>query len=127
MLYLLTSIHLLNPGIKPGFPALQADSLPTELPGKPHGYLVGKPRSDSLGLVCKVGKVAVMPVSEMFADSWTDIHYCLISIAVEDSSFLCFFKSLLSFKTLTYAPLHQWVLVIPAYLFCLLIYLVNVY
>ena len=25
-----------NPGIKPGSPALQADSLPTELPGKPH-------------------------------------------------------------------------------------------
>ena len=24
-----------NPGIKPGFPALQADSLPAELPGKP--------------------------------------------------------------------------------------------
>ena len=24
-----------NPGIKPGFPALQADSLPTELQGKP--------------------------------------------------------------------------------------------
>ena len=23
-----------NPGIEPGFPALQADSLPTELPGK---------------------------------------------------------------------------------------------
>ena len=26
---------LLDPGIKPGSPALQADSLPTELPGKP--------------------------------------------------------------------------------------------
>ena len=26
---------LLKPGIKPGSPALQADSLPTELPGKP--------------------------------------------------------------------------------------------
>ena len=25
-----------NPGIKPESPALQADSLPTELPGKPH-------------------------------------------------------------------------------------------
>ena len=25
-----------NPGIKPGFPALQADSLPTELQGKPN-------------------------------------------------------------------------------------------
>ena len=27
--------NLPNPGIKPGFPALQADSLPAELPGKP--------------------------------------------------------------------------------------------
>ena len=25
-----------NPGIEPGFPALQADSLPFEPPGKPH-------------------------------------------------------------------------------------------
>ena len=24
-----------NPGIEPGFPALQADTLPSELPGKP--------------------------------------------------------------------------------------------
>ena len=28
--------ELLHPGIKPGFPALQVDSLPTELPTKPH-------------------------------------------------------------------------------------------
>ena len=28
-----------NPGIKPGSPALQADSLPTELRGKPFVYL----------------------------------------------------------------------------------------
>ena len=27
-----------DPGIKPGSPALQADSLPTELPGKPRRY-----------------------------------------------------------------------------------------
>ena len=27
-----------NPGIEPGSPALQADSLPTELSGKPTGY-----------------------------------------------------------------------------------------
>jgi len=27
-----------NPGIKPRSPALQADSLPTELQGKPQGY-----------------------------------------------------------------------------------------
>ena len=29
------SVPLPNPGIKPGSPALQADSLPAELPGKP--------------------------------------------------------------------------------------------
>ena len=27
--------HLPNPGIEPGSPALQADALPSELPGKP--------------------------------------------------------------------------------------------
>ena len=31
--------YLLNPGIKPGSPALQAVSLPTELRGKPHKYI----------------------------------------------------------------------------------------
>ena len=30
--------ELLDPGIKPGFPALQVDSLPTELSGKPMGH-----------------------------------------------------------------------------------------
>ena len=29
-----TDLHLPNPGMEPGSPALQADSLPTELPGK---------------------------------------------------------------------------------------------
>ena len=29
-----------DPGIKPGFPALQADALPSEPPGKPQGCLV---------------------------------------------------------------------------------------
>ena len=28
-------VNLPNPGIELGYPALQADSLPTELPGKP--------------------------------------------------------------------------------------------
>ena len=27
-----------NPGVEPGFPALQVDSLPTELSGKPLGF-----------------------------------------------------------------------------------------
>ena len=31
--------HLPNPGIKPGSPALQADSLPSEPPGKPNREL----------------------------------------------------------------------------------------
>ena len=34
-LYLLFNIHLPHPGIEPRSPALQADSLPTELQGKP--------------------------------------------------------------------------------------------
>ena len=38
-LYFLTNIHLLNPGIEPGSPAPQADSLPTELWGKPYQVL----------------------------------------------------------------------------------------
>ena len=29
-----------DPGIKPGFPALRADSLPSEPPEKPHTYLI---------------------------------------------------------------------------------------
>ena len=32
--------NLPNPGIKPGSPALQADSLPTEPPGKPREVLI---------------------------------------------------------------------------------------
>ena len=35
ILQLILSPVLPDPGIKPGFPALQADSLPAELPGKP--------------------------------------------------------------------------------------------
>ena len=31
-------MDLPKPGIEPGSPALQADSLPTELSGKPMGY-----------------------------------------------------------------------------------------
>ena len=33
------SRDLPDPGIEPGSPALQADSLPSEPPGKPHIYL----------------------------------------------------------------------------------------
>ena len=32
--------NLPDPGIKPGFPALQADSLPSELAGKPHWQIL---------------------------------------------------------------------------------------
>ena len=31
--------YLSNPGIEPGSPALQADSLPTEIPGKPYVFI----------------------------------------------------------------------------------------
>ena len=34
-----SSGNLPDPGIKPGSPTLQPDSLPTELPGKPNIYL----------------------------------------------------------------------------------------
>ena len=33
-------MDLADPGIKPGFPALQADSLPVELPGKSFTFLL---------------------------------------------------------------------------------------
>ena len=32
--------YLFNPGIKPWSPELQADSLPSELPGKPSGFII---------------------------------------------------------------------------------------
>ena len=36
---LIPSVDLPDPGIEPGSPALQADSLPAELPGKPSVHL----------------------------------------------------------------------------------------
>ena len=36
-------MDLPDPGIKPGSPALQVDSLPAEPPGKPKKYWSGKP------------------------------------------------------------------------------------
>ena len=36
--------NLPNPGIKPRFPALQADSLPSESPGKPQVTLISEPK-----------------------------------------------------------------------------------
>ena len=48
-------MDLPNPGIEPGSPALQADSLPAELPGKPiagmdDSYLTSVVRPVSCGL-----------------------------------------------------------------------------
>ena len=40
---------LLDPGIKPGSPALQVDSLPSEPPGKPYGFhIMGQIQEDYL-------------------------------------------------------------------------------
>ena len=36
--------NLPNPGVKPRFPALQADSLPSESPGKPRVTLISEPK-----------------------------------------------------------------------------------
>jgi len=38
-------VALPDPEIEPGSPALQADSLPTELPGKPHKSFQGQLKS----------------------------------------------------------------------------------
>ena len=40
--------YLPNPGIKPGSPALQVDSLPSEPPGKPHRWQKTLKLRDSL-------------------------------------------------------------------------------
>jgi len=38
--YKIENKHSIDPGIKPGSPALQADSLPSELSGKPIGIKI---------------------------------------------------------------------------------------
>ena len=40
-----SSGDLLDPGVEPGSPALQADSLPSEPPGKPHQIGIIPPRA----------------------------------------------------------------------------------
>ena len=59
--------HLPDPGIKPGSPALQADSLPLELPGKPI-------RRIYFPLYCHVLSV-LTPLSEIteFSSTWVNI------------------------------------------------------
>ena len=58
-----------NPGIKPGFPALQADSLPTELHGKPNSIL--KSRDSTLPIKVHLIKAMVFPVVIYGSGSWT--------------------------------------------------------
>ena len=61
-----------DPGIEPGSPALQADSLPTELGGKPH-YIICpflKRKKLKLGEVKRLGQghsasLVFQPVSEL--------------------------------------------------------------
>ena len=50
--------HLPNPGIKPGSPALQVDSLPSELPGKPQFCIRN---SDSKASAYNVGDPGSIP------------------------------------------------------------------
>ena len=58
-----------NPGIKPGFPSLQADSLPTELQGKPNSIL--KSRDNTLPTKVHLVKAMVFPVVMYGCGSWT--------------------------------------------------------
>jgi len=53
---------LLNPGIKPGSPALQEDSFPSEPPGKPCiNYLLTAPKV-SKGPACLHALILLLPV-----------------------------------------------------------------
>ena len=62
-----TAGDLPDPGIKPGSPALQADSLPFELPGKPIRWIY-------FPLYCHVLSV-LTPLSEIteFSSTWVNI------------------------------------------------------
>ena len=65
-----------NPGIEPGSPALQADSLPAELPGKPKNTGVG-----SLPLL-----QGIFPTQEL---NWSYLHcrWFLYQLSYERSPF----------------------------------------
>ena len=60
---------LLNPGIKPGSPVLQADSLPSELPGKRMNTGVGSP-SLLQGIFLTQGLNGVSCLAGRFFTSW---------------------------------------------------------
>ena len=65
--------YLPNPGIKPGSPALQADSLPTELLGKPMTNIdsILKSRDITLSTKVYIVKAMVFPVAMCRCESWT--------------------------------------------------------
>ena len=64
-----SSGDLPNPGIKPGFPALQAASLPSELQGKPNSIL--KSRDSTLPTKVCILKAMVFPVVMYGCKTWT--------------------------------------------------------
>ena len=65
--------YLPNPGIKPGSPVLQADSLPTELLGKPMTNIdsILKSRDITLSTKVYIVKAMVFPVVMCGCESWT--------------------------------------------------------
>ena len=100
-----------NPGIEPGSPALQADALPPEPPGKPgrcfsfilllHAplLLIGTQMSLilvwALGLFCFVVVVVVVQSLsrvQLFATPWTAAHQASLSLTI--SRILCKFMSI---------------------------------
>ena len=62
-----------DPGIKPGSPASQADSLPTELLGKPMTNIdsILKGRDITLSTRVHIVKAMVFPVAMCRCESWT--------------------------------------------------------
>ena len=66
-----------NPGIKPRSPALQADSLPAEPPGKPL-QLIGRHSTEVKKYVCVV--CAALLHSRLFAILWTGARQAPLSM-----------------------------------------------
>ena len=56
-----------NPGIEPGSPALQADTLTSELPGKPKAVLGCNLKNDRMISVCFQGKPFNITVIQVYA------------------------------------------------------------
>ena len=55
--------NLPNPGIEPGSPALQADALPSELPGKPQKMSIIPPFFDALPQKTILPNIKMWPLS----------------------------------------------------------------